>query len=195
MIIDFFKKNRRKDAHMKKTIGLMGADAGVGTSFIALSIANYVKERDVNVAIINYSNKEKYERIDVKMILDELSIQVYSKENIREAFNDEEVELVIYDFGKLNRENNELLTEFERCYKKFIVTVPTIFKRNSINNILHYNATYSEFSTVFNMTDEETFFFIKKNFKDLHPVNFPCISDFIDVEGMEEFAKELFYEF
>lgn len=195
MITDFFEKYRKKNSHIRKTIGILGAEHGVGTSFISLALANYVIERNVNVAVINYTNKEKYEKEDVKCFLEGLSIPVYKREEIREVFTNDEIDIIIYDFGKLDRENNELLAEFERCYKKMIITIPSVFKRSSINNIIHYNETYSDFKAIANMTKEEIAFILRKELKELNISYFPNLTDITDSEGMETFGRELFYEF
>lgn len=195
MIKDFFQKFKRENSHVKKTIGILGAENGVGTSFISLAIANYATERNVKVAVINYSDKEKYEKEDVKFCLESLNISVYKKEEIRVAFADDEYDIIIYDFGKLNRQDNELLAEFERCYRKMIVTIPSIFKRSSINNVLHYSEIYNDFKTILNMTEEGIAFDIKKELKELDIISLPSLADITDSEGMESFSRKLFYEF
>ena len=121
--------------------------------------------------------------------------KAYRKEKVREVFINNEYDIVIYDFGNLDRENNELLGEFERCYKKLIVTVPSIFKRSSINNILHYSENYSDFKTILNMTEDEVAFILKKELKELDIINFPSLTDITDENLMDSFGREIFYEF
>lgn len=197
MIGSILSKHRKRDAHIStKTIGVMGSGEGVGCSFIALSIAMQMKERLLNVAIVNYRNKKKYDLASGN--IDDLGIPVFSKEELREAFTGD-FEVVVYDFGVLDRENNELLSEFERCYRKYLVTVPSIFKRNTVNNVIHYYTGYKNFTTVFNLTNEEIAPSIKKEIRSFAKIEdiiiFPPITDVMHIDEMQVFAKELFYEF
>lgn len=197
MISSILSKHRKRDAHIStKTIGVMGAGEGVGCSFIALSIAMQMKIRVPNVAIVNYRNKKKYELASEN--INDLGIPVFSKEELREAFAGD-FEVVVYDFGVLDREDNELLSEFERCYRKYLVTVPSIFKRNTVNNVIHYYSGYKNFTTVFNLTNEEIAPSIKKEIRSFAKIEdiiiFPPITDVMHIDEMQVFAKELLYEF
>lgn len=197
MIKNFISRYKDKNAHIStKTIGVMGAGEGVGCSFIALSIAMQMKIRVPNVAIVNYRNKKKYDLASEN--INDLGIPVFSKEELREAFAGD-FEVVVYDFGVLDREDNELLSEFERCYRKYLVTVPSIFKRNTVNNVIHYYSGYKNFTTVFNLTNEEIAPSIKKEIRSFAKIEdiiiFPPITDVMHIDEMQVFAKELLYEF
>lgn len=185
------KDTPSKNTSKAKTIAIIGSEEGVGASYISLAMANLFNNLKVKVAVINYSDKEKYDYQDVKDTLNSLSIPVYKRQEISKEVEDY-YEVLIKDFSYKELDTKESIDDFNESNERFFVVIPSTFKRKGFNRVLWEKEKY-DFKTIINLIDEETFNAIKGQFKnELELIRFPFVSDImvqdeVQMEEIEEF--------
>lgn len=177
--IKFKKKVKKKDNIVEeiiplgKDIGFIGNTFAVGTTFIAISIAEYYANKNATVNFIDITNKN-YKRLNKFKEDKKIKFNIFCKEDMNLAYRDSNA-IKIIDFGVLNLNSKENIVDFERCNYKFIVGIPSMLKIMDYNINVEYDN--KEVYSIFNMTSEEEIESYNKIFKDLNVKNFPFISD------------------
>lgn len=163
----FYPQNISKD----QTIAVAGADKSVGTTYASFRIASNYKntkigyfqyqENDIEISILKKALEEGY-------ISNNISI--YENKNQLLAF--QENDLIIIDYGHIQKENSEMLIDFLKANQKYVVVNTSFNKSTSINNAIQINSSGKDIVTIFNLTDERDHIKIQREFKDLNVLCF-----------------------
>ena len=150
-------------------IAVVGGLKGVGTTYCCFKIANsypnkkvaYVQyiEDDIEISILKEAKEKGY-------IND--NINIYSASEKLSAYQNNDNDIVIVDYGYFDKFNNSLMLDFERTSNKYFVVNYSFNKFTSINNAISYSAYNPNFITIFNMYDETQLINLQKEFKDLN---------------------------
>lgn len=142
----------------RQEIGFIGALRGVGTTFAAFYYAKQCAAEKQNVSLV------LRDPIEAKVLADlDKYVDVFEMEDLRSALKND---IVVYDFGVMDRADMQLIRDFERCNKRYVVACMSPFKKHGLNNVLQYvNETTLDFTVLFNFTAEEEVKALQKTFK------------------------------
>ncbi|WP_455089288.1 hypothetical protein [Peptoanaerobacter stomatis] len=151
----------------KGEIAVAGGLQGVGTTYCSFKIAHsYPKLR---IGYIQYCEKE----LEISILKDAQSngyindnITIYSYNERLDAYKQND--LVIVDYGYFDKNDKQLMVDFERANNKYFVVNFSFNKFTSINNALNYAEDSNKFITIFNMYDESNLIQLQKKFKELN---------------------------
>ena len=161
----------------KGDIGFFGNDRGVGTTFIAFTLAK-VLSKNRTVAFIDMTERtyKKLETLKEKKMID---FDVYSKENYIDAYR-KNTDIKIFDFGEIDLNSESHFAEFERCNLKFLVGAESDLKIFSMNKNYHYNEKNTDFYTVINFKEFSEERELQKEYKGLNVITIPYLQENID---------------
>ncbi len=161
----------------KGDIGFFGNDRGVGTTFIAFTLAK-VLSKNRTVAFIDMTERtyKKLETLKEKKMID---FDVYSKENYIDAYR-KNTDIKIFDFGEIDLNSEAYFAEFERCNLKFLVGAEDDLKIFSMNKNYHYNEKNPDFYTVINFKEQNEERQLQKEYQGLNIITIPYLKENID---------------
>ncbi len=142
----------------RQEIGFIGTLRGVGTTFAAFYYAVQCASSKQKISLV------LSDEIEARVLQDvHKNIEVYPMAEMRSALAND---IIVYDFGVLDRSDHLLIKDFERCSKRYIVASIAPHKKYGINTALQYaDETTLNFTVLFNFVDDEQFKAIKKKFK------------------------------
>lgn len=157
------------------TIAVTGAMARIGTTHLAIQIAEFLKNSgDNKVAIIELHNTDSFNSIcnayeDVKknseyFSLDNLDFYPYNEDLSVLDILEKDYKYIIYDMG-LYKECH--LTEFKRANKRIIVSGVKDWELTELEDILRFNDTIYKNNYYFNFADNNTFETVEENMDQL----------------------------
>lgn len=148
-------------------IAVAGGLKGVGTTYCCFKIADFYSK---NITIGYY----QYNQNDIELsIIKESQEKGYISDNITIYDNDQKLtayrqnDIVIVDFGFLDKTDKNLLLDFERANEKYIVVNTSLNTFTSVNSAINYSQENKAFKTIFNFTDQANLISIQKEFKEL----------------------------
>ena len=139
-------------------IAVFGGENGVGTTYCCIKLAQDIlsTRKNVSVGYYQYSQKEKElsiinHSISQGKISDRFNVYENTPDGILKAYKENEI--VIVDFGYLDKADKELLMNITKIRgDKYMVVNDSFNKITSINNAISYSE-YEDFKTIFNMYD------------------------------------------
>ena len=161
----------------KGDIGFFGNDRGVGTTFIAFTLAK-VLSKNSTVAFIDMTERTYKKLLELKEKY-MIHFDVYSKENYIDAYR-KNTNVKIFDFGEIDLNSESYFAEFERCSLKFLVGAEDDLKIFSINKNYHYNEKNPDFYTVINFKEETEERELQKEYQGLNIITIPYLQENID---------------
>ncbi len=142
----------------RQEIGFIGALRGVGTTFAAFYYALQCVGAKQKISLI------LRDEIEARVLRDfHKNIEVFVMADMRAAWHND---IIVYDFGVLDRGNQSMMKEFERCTKRYVVASISPIKKYGINAALQYaDETTLDFTVLFNLAEDNQLKEIKKTFK------------------------------
>lgn len=161
----------------KGDIGFFGNDRGVGTTFIAFTLAK-VLSKNRTVAFIDMTERtyKKLETLKEKKMID---FDVYNSSNYIDAYR-KNTDIKIFDFGEIDLNSEAYFAEFERCNLKFLVGAEDDLKIFSMNKNYHYNEKNPDFYTVINFKEQNEERQLQKEYQGLNIITIPYLKENID---------------
>ena len=158
-------------------IAVFGGENGVGTTYCCIKLAQDIlsTRKNVSVGYYQYSQKEKElsiinHSISQGKISDRFNVYENTPDGILKAYKENEI--VIVDFGYLDKADKELLMNITKIRgDKYMVVNDSFNKITSINNAISYSE-YEDFKTIFNMYDSNQLIKLQKEFKELNIIIF-----------------------
>ena len=158
-------------------IAVFGGENGVGTTYCCIKLAKDIlsTRKNVSVGYYQYSQKEKElsiinHSISQGKISDRFNVYENTPDGILKAYKENEI--VIVDFGYLDKTDKELLMNITKIRgDKYMVVNDSFNKITSINNAISYSE-YEDFKTIFNMYDSNQLINLQKEFKELNIIIF-----------------------
>lgn len=158
-------------------IAVFGGENGVGTTYCCIKLAQDIlsTRKNVSVGYYQYSQKEKElsiikHSISQGKISDRFNVYENTPDGILKAYKENEI--VIVDFGYLDKADKELLMNITKIRgDKYMVVNNSFNKITSINNAISYSE-YEDFKTIFNMYDSNQLIKLQKEFKELNIIIF-----------------------
>lgn len=148
-------------------IAVAGGLKGVGTTYCCFKIADFYSK---NITIGYY----QYNQNDIELsIIKESQEKGYISDNITIYDNDQKLtayrqnDIVIVDFGFLDKTDKNLLLDFERANEKYIVVNTSLNTFTSVNSVINYSQENKAFKTIFNFTNHTNLISLQKEFKEL----------------------------
>lgn len=154
-------------------IAVFGGENGVGTTYCCIKLAQDIlsTRKNASVGYYQYSQKEKElsiikHSISQGKISDRFNVYENTPDGILKAYKENEI--VIVDFGYLDKADKELLMNITKIRgDKYMVVNNSFNKITSINNAISYSE-YEDFKTIFNMYDSNQLIKLQKEFKELN---------------------------
>ena len=161
----------------KGDIGFFGNDRGVGTTFIAFTLAK-VLSKNRTVAFIDMTERtyKKLQTLKEKKMID---FDVYNSSNYIDAYR-KNTDIKIFDFGEIDLNSEAYFAEFERCNLKFLVGAEDDLKIFSMNKNYHYNEKNPDFYTVINFKEQNEERQLQKEYQGLNIITIPYLKENID---------------
>ena len=161
----------------KGDIGFFGNDRGVGTTFIAFTLAK-VLSKSQTVAFIDMTERtyKKLETLKEKKMID---FDVYNSSNFIDAYR-KNTDIKIFDFGEIDLNSESYFAEFERCSLKFLVGSEDDLKIFSMNKNYHYNEKNPDFYTVINFKELFEERELQKEYQGLNIITIPFLEENVD---------------
>lgn len=158
-------------------IAVFGGENGVGTTYCCIKLAQDIlsTRKNASVGYYQYSQKEKElsiikHSISQGKISDRFNVYENTPDGILKAYKENEI--VIVDFGYLDKADKELLMNITKIRgDKYMVVNNSFNKITSINNAISYSE-YEDFKTIFNMYDSNQLIKLQKEFKELNIIIF-----------------------
>ena len=161
----------------KGDIGFFGNDRGVGTTFIAFTLAK-VLSKNQTVAFIDMT-KRTYKKLETLKEKNMIDFDVYNSSNFIDAYR-KNTDIKIFDFGEIDLNSESYFAEFERCNLKFLVGAEDDLKIFSMNKNYHYNEKNPDFYTVINFKEETEERELQKEYQGLNIITIPYLQENID---------------
>jgi len=161
----------------KGDIGFFGNDRGVGTTFIAFTLAK-VLSKNQTVAFIDMT-KRTYKKLETLKEKNMIDFDVYNSSNFIDAYR-KNTDIKIFDFGEIDLNSESYFAEFERCNLKFLVGAEDDLKIFSMNKNYHYNEKNPDFYTVINFKEETEERELQKEYQGLNIITIPFLQENID---------------
>ena len=154
-------------------IAVFGGENGVGTTYCCIKLAQDIlsTRKNASVGYYQYSQKEKElsiikHSISQGKISDRFNVYENTPDGILKAYKENEI--VIVDFGYLDKADKELLMNITKIRgDKYMVVNNSFNKITSINNAISYSE-YEDFKTIFNIYDSNQLIKLQKEFKELN---------------------------
>ena len=161
----------------KGDIGFFGNDRGVGTTFIAFTLAK-VLSKNQTVAFIDMT-KRTYKKLETLKEKNMIDFDVYNSSNFIDAYR-KNTDIKIFDFGEIDLNSESYFAEFERCNLKFLVGAEDDLKIFSMNKNYHYNEKNPDFYTVINFKEETEERELQKEYQGLNIITIPYLQENVD---------------
>lgn len=200
------KSKNIKEFQRTLTIGVIGTSIGVGVTHTCFMVASYLKNRNYNVAIVEYNSTNLFEVVvgeeDVRAIRD---IDIYKFKKDLTSIYLENYDFMIYDFGSMTfvgEVNTQAATdmknkgflEFIRCDKKVVMPgfkewqiqgTRLLFKEGELDKVDYCLAVPM-------IPEKEYKAIVKKNFKNIESFIIPESYDpFRKSEQIDKIIKEM----
>ena len=161
----------------KGDIGFFGNDRGVGTTFIAFTLAK-VLSKSQTVAFIDMTERT-YKKLQTLKEKNMIDFDVYNSSNYIDAYR-KNTDIKIFDFGEIDLNSESYFAEFERCNLKFLVGSEDDLKIFSMNKNYHYNEKNPDFYTVINFKEQNKERQLQKEYQGLNIITIPYLKENID---------------